>query len=111
MDKAAGTITVGAGQRLGEVYLHAWNQAQSMIAAGSCPGNGASGFHLGGGFGYYSRRFGYGSQNLVSAKAVSVDGRKLTLSETSNPSLFWAVRGGGGGQVVVYEVRIWGSAF
>jgi hypothetical protein len=34
---------------------------------------------------------------MVAFQAVTADGRHVTASETENPDLFWAFRGGGGG--------------
>src|SRR6202008_2628912 len=33
---------------------------------------------------------------LLSAQLVTVDGRQVEASQSSNPDLFWALRGGGG---------------
>lgn len=55
------------------------------------------GFVLGGGFGFNSRRMGLASDNLVSTTIVTAAGEILTCDDTHNTDLFWALRGGGGG--------------
>ena len=96
-------IAVGAGQRLGEVYLRALGEAGGTISVGTCAGNGASGFVLGGGVGPFTRRLGWVTDSVVAVKAVTADGRKVEASARQNAALFWAVRGGGGGHAIVYE--------
>jgi FAD/FMN-containing dehydrogenase len=41
-------------------------------------------------------KYGAACDNLLSAQLVTVDGRQVEASQTSNPDLFWAIRGGGG---------------
>jgi hypothetical protein len=63
---------------------------------GGCPTVGIAGLTLGGGEGFLMSKFGAACDNLISAQLVTVDGRQVEASQTSNPDLFWAIRGGGG---------------
>jgi FAD/FMN-containing dehydrogenase len=58
---------------------------------------GISGLTLGGGVGVLGRKFGLTCDNLLSAQVVVADDRVLTCNAQSNADLFWALRGGGGG--------------
>ena len=62
---------------------------------------GIAGFTLGGGEGRLMDKYGAACDNLRSAEVVTVDGRRLEVSQDSNPDLFWAIRGGGGNFGVV----------
>src|SRR5215471_10770139 len=64
--------------------------------SGGCPTVGIAGLTLGGGEGRLMEKYGAACDNLLSAQVVTVDGRQVEASQTSNPDLFWAIRGGGG---------------
>jgi len=114
IDAAAQTVTVGAGQRLGNVYIAlASHDPPLVFASGTCAANGASGFLHGGGTGSFVRRLGWGSDGVVSAKAISAEGVAM-VAEADNAAalpgqpvrptdLLWALRGGGAGTAAVYE--------
>ena len=96
VDASAGTVTVGAGARLIDVYA-ALSQYGLALPAGSCPTVGIAGLALGGGVGVLGRKFGLTSDNLLSTQIVVADGRLLSCDANQNSDLFWALRGGGGG--------------
>ena len=88
---------VGAGARLGDIYRQLWDAGQLTIPAGSCPTVGITGLTLGGGFGLLSRQRGLTCDALIEAQMVTADQGVVRASEKENPDLFWALRGGGGG--------------
>jgi len=91
-----GTAVVGAGARLMTVYS-GLADAGRCLPAGSCPTVGIGGLTLGGGIGVLSRKYGLTCDKLVSAQIVTADGKLRTASADAEPDLFWALRGGGGG--------------
>jgi FAD/FMN-containing dehydrogenase len=96
VDVQGSKAVIGAGAKLGDVYA-ALAQAGRALPAGSCPTVGIAGLTLGGGIGVLARKYGLTCDHLSSAQVVTADGRTLTASADSEPDLFWALRGGGGG--------------
>jgi len=95
-DASTGQITVTPA-----TTLYAMHQtlagAGRGIPTGTCPSVGASGHALGGGLGAQSRHAGLLCDQLTSASVVLPGGQAVTASAANNPDLFWALRGGGGG--------------
>lgn len=56
---------------------------------------GLSGLTLHGGYGMSSRAHGLSLDQLVEAEIVLANGTSVTASESSNPDLFWGLRGAG----------------
>ena len=90
------TARIGAGALLGDV-AEALFARGFALPAGTCKPVGIAGLTLGGGHGLASRKFGLTADNLLAAHLVAADGSEVNASATENPDLFWALRGGGGG--------------
>jgi FAD/FMN-containing dehydrogenase len=60
---------------------------------------------LGGGIGWLARKHGMAIDNLLEADLVTANGELVTVSEDSDPDLFWAIRGGGGSFGIVTRFR------
>src|SRR5215469_5415728 len=69
---------------------------------------GVAGLTLSGGIGWLRGSHGLCIDNLESADVVTAEGRLLRASDTTNPDLFWALRGGGSnfGIVTCFEFRL-----
>ncbi|WHT16211.1 FAD-binding oxidoreductase [Crossiella sp. CA-258035] len=91
-----GTVDVDAGVLLMDLYL-ALAAAGRMLPAGTCPTVGIAGLTLGGGIGMTGRQFGLTCDRLTKLEIVTPDGVHRTVSPAQHPDLFWALRGGGGG--------------
>lgn len=92
----AGIATVGAGAALIDVYAGLARHGLT-IPAGSCPTVGIAGLALGGGVGFTSRKLGLTCDNVRGLRIVTADGKVLTCDARHHPDLYWACRGGGGG--------------
>jgi FAD/FMN-containing dehydrogenase len=92
------TATVGAGTRLIDFYRGLAAKGRA-VPGGSCPTVGIAGLALGGGIGVTARAHGLTCDNLESLQIVTANGAVLTATAdpAHNSDLFWACRGGGGG--------------
>ena len=107
VDPSAWTARVQPGVCWGELnretQLHGLGVTGGLIST-----TGIAGLTLGGGLGWLMAKFGLATDNLLSARVVTADGRPLTASEQENADLFWGLRGGGGnfGVVSSFEYRL-----
>ncbi|TML84717.1 MAG: FAD-binding oxidoreductase [Actinobacteria bacterium] len=96
VDMRSRTATVGAGALLFDVMTTLAARGVA-IPHGSCPTVAVGGLALGGGVGFASRAWGTTSDNVLALRVVTADGRIRECGPKSNPGLYWACRGGGGG--------------
>lgn len=95
-DATSGRVTTPPATSLWDLH-QALAASGRGIPTGICPSVGAAGHALGGGLGAQSRHAGLLSDALSSATVVLPGGQAVVASSAENPDLFWALRGGGGG--------------
>lgn len=96
------TIRMQGGLVWKDVYHEFNDKDPSLIAiGGQCPTVGVSGFTLGGGLSPFSRSYGLACDNLLAMTIVTYEGEIVTATlndqDKKKRDLFWALRGGGGG--------------
>ncbi|OQO89630.1 FAD-linked oxidoreductase [Saccharomonospora piscinae] len=74
--------------------------------SGSLPGVGAVSYTLGGGVGLLARRYGFAADHVRRLDLVTADGTPHQVTATSEPDLFWALRGAGSNFGVVTSMEI-----
>jgi FAD/FMN-containing dehydrogenase len=93
-------VSIGAGA----VWLHAYaavTKAGRYVQGGGCLTVGVAGLVQSGGFGSFSKRYGSAAASLIEAEVVTADGAVRIANACTNPDLFWALKGGGGGSLGV----------
>src|SRR5262249_51540298 len=96
---AGDRVTIAGGMRNQDLYS-LLEQKNSAVTHGRCPTVGAAGFLLGGGIGFNMRSHGLACDQLVESQIVTADGKIRTLGPQAtgiDGELYWACRGGGGG--------------
>jgi FAD/FMN-containing dehydrogenase len=99
-DAAQPAVSIGAGA----VWLHAYAavaKAGRYVQGGGCLTVGVAGLVQSGGFGSFSKRYGTAAASLIEAEVVTADGAVRIANACTNPDLFWALKGGGGGSLGV----------
>jgi FAD/FMN-containing dehydrogenase len=98
---------VGTGITAGE-YTRATGERGLVTGLGDAGSVGIGGITLAGGVGFLARKNGLTIDDLLSAEVVTADGELVTASESSEPELFWAVRGGEGnfGVATRFQLRL-----
>ncbi len=82
--------------------------AGRLLPGGSCPTVGIAGLALGGGIGVFARAYGLTCDQLQSVELVTADGTVHQCGPNQDEDLYWACRGGGGGNfgvVTSFEFR------
>jgi FAD/FMN-containing dehydrogenase len=104
INSTAMTATVGPGVDF-DRFNAALSAAGLHVPTGACGNVCVGGFMQGGGFGYTSRNFGMNCDNVTEVVVMLWNGGTVRANATQNEDLFWAVRGGTGGNFgVLVEV-------
>jgi len=90
-------VTAGAGCVWIDLYHAVTSEAGRYVQGGGCTDVGVAGLVQSGGFGSFSKAFGTAATSLLEAEIVTADGVARICNEATNPDLFWAIKGGGGG--------------
>ncbi|KAF7073630.1 hypothetical protein CFC21_078583 [Triticum aestivum] len=110
VDPRKATAWVDSGAALGELYYHVATAAPGLgFPAGVCSTVGVGGILSGGGMGLMMRKYGLSADNVLDATIVDAYGNLLADKKAMGDDLFWAIRGGGGGNfgiVLSWKVRL-----
>jgi FAD/FMN-containing dehydrogenase len=99
--------TIEAGARWLPTYNAVTTKAGRYVQGGGCATVGVAGLIQSGGFGSFSKNYGMAAASLLQAEIVTADGHVLIANACTNPDLFWALKGGGGGSFgVVTKVTL-----
>lgn len=96
VDRKNGMVTLQTGLRDFAVDEILGSEGLA-VPTGLCATTGIAGFTLGGGQSSLSRPLGLIIDNLLELEMVDANGRVLHANADRNADLFWASRGGGGG--------------
>ncbi|RYP52809.1 hypothetical protein DL768_002058 [Monosporascus sp. mg162] len=102
------SATIGGGATVKQVVGTLMGLGKQAVT-GICECVGVSAPILGGGHGWLQGQYGLLADQVISARLVLASGDAVTVSEDSNPDLFWAIRGAGHnfGFVTEWEYRIY----
>lgn len=86
----------GVGVQAFEIYKAAYEKGKTVVGGEGETVGIFGGYIQGGGHSPLSSLFGTGADQVLSFEVVTANGTFVTANSTSNPDLFWAMRGGGG---------------
>jgi FAD/FMN-containing dehydrogenase len=90
-------VTLGAGAIWMQAYDAVTTKGGQYVQGGGCTTVGVAGLIQSGGFGSFSKHYGLAAAGLLEAEVVTADGKIRIANACTNPDLFWALKGGGGG--------------
>lgn len=106
------TVHLQGGVYSLEVIGTLWEQG-FVTGTGGCTCVSVVGPALGGGHGLQQGQHGLTMDHFVNLNVVLADGTAVKVNETSNPDLWWAMRGAGQnfGIVTSWDAKIWPDNF
>jgi FAD/FMN-containing dehydrogenase len=99
-------VSIEPGAYWQQAYDAVTTKGGRYVQGGGCMTVGVAGLVLGGGFGSWSKAFGLAGANLLEAEVVTADGEIRIANICTNPDLFWALKGGGGGFGVLTRLTL-----
>jgi hypothetical protein len=99
------TARIEAGVLAEEIGGAAHEKGESFLP-GTSPNVGVTGYALGGGLSWLGRKYGWACNHVTAIELVTADGEARTVDASSDPDLFWALRGGGGGYAIVTALHV-----
>ena len=90
-------VSCGAGALWAHLYDAVTTRGGGYVQGGGCTTVGVAGLVQSGGFGSFSKAFGTAAGGLLEAEVVTADGQVRIANACTNVDLFWALKGGGGG--------------
>ncbi|PBK85373.1 FAD dependent oxidoreductase [Armillaria gallica] len=99
-DSATQTAVIGAGNVWEDVYEILDAQGVNVVG-GRVTGIGVAGLTLGGGYSWLSNQYGLALDNVVAYELVVPNGTVVTVTEGSDPDLFFSLKGGGNNYGIV----------
>ena len=94
-------VSIGAGAMWIDAYDAVTTRAGRYVQGGGCTTVGVAGLVQSGGFSNFSKAYGTAAAGLIEAEVVTADGQVRIANSSTNPELFWALKGGGGGSMGV----------
>ncbi len=105
VDLEEGRARVEAGAWTADLGEAAATRGRSFLP-GTSPNVGVIGYTLGGGLSWFGRKYGWACNRVTAIELVTADGEARTVDAATDPDLFWALRGGGGGYAVVTALHV-----
>lgn len=99
------TARIEAGVLAEEIGAAAHEKGRSFLP-GTSPNVGVTGYSLGGGLSWLGRKYGWACNHVTAIELVTAGGEQRTVDADSDPDLFWALRGGGGGYAIVTALHV-----
>ncbi|CAE6360683.1 unnamed protein product [Rhizoctonia solani] len=92
-DGSVGTVDIGSGLVWDSVYASLEPLGVNVVG-GRVTGVGVGGFTLGGGYSWLSNQYGLTIDTVTAFEVVLPNGTITTATETTNPDLFFGLKGG-----------------